>query len=513
MEQRHQLAQLLLDQARTSEALQRLGRDLEQQSQGSARRQELEQQLAALPPLGRADLQQLRDLQQRSRDARTRQQAMAAGVRLLRADQPVRINCEPLQSGEQRLLSSTFELQVGDGVALEITPGGGEALGDLEAACIAAEGAFRERLAQLAVSSLEAADQAVEQRAALEQQLAALAATPLQDPEMLQAEQATLQQRLIELASQLEGLSACRKLLEQEQALPAGAAELQAWQRQLAQTLSHTAGACRQAEADLEAAQEALQAFQKERLHEASQLQILEAECSDRRSRLDALQQSHGSRDGLAAQLMALAAERQQGEAELQRLQAEQAALGGGDNEQELAALHEQLEAVQRRIEQLIDQRGAAKQRCDSISNDDPYAAAEQARTQLEAAEADHRSLKRITEAHRLLQQLFLEAQAAYPAATANPWPWPLATTSSPWCPMARPPASATTRARAFRACSSVAAWSSMTLSSSAAACASSSLQHCAYRWPMCSRPATTTVCRWCSMTPSPTPTRSGSIW
>ena len=63
---------------------------------------------------------------------------MAAGVRLLRADQPVRINGEALQSGEQRQLSSTFELQVGDGVALEITPGGGEALGDLEEACIAA---------------------------------------------------------------------------------------------------------------------------------------------------------------------------------------------------------------------------------------------------------------------------------------------------------------------------------------------------------------------------------------
>ena len=271
------------------------------------------------------------------------------------------------------------------------------------------------------MSSLEAAEQAFEHRAALEQQLSALAEAPLQDLEVLQAEQATLQQRLIELASQLEDLSECLQLLEEEQALPAGAAELQALQRQLAQTLSHTAAACRQAESDMESAQTALQTFQKERLYDGSQRQILEAECSDWSSRLDAMQQSHGSRDVLAAKLTALAAERQQGEAELQRLQAEQAAAGGGDNEQELATLQEQIDANQRRIEQLIDQRGAAKQRCDNISNDDPYAAAEQAMAQLEAAEADHQSLKRITESHRLLQQLFLEAQADLSSRYSEP--------------------------------------------------------------------------------------------
>ncbi|MEB3332749.1 MAG: AAA family ATPase [Synechococcaceae cyanobacterium] len=421
MEQRHQLVQLLLEQARTLQALHRLGKDLEQQSQGSARLLELEQQLAALPPLSRSDLQHLRDLQQQCRDARTRQQAMAAGVRLLRADQPVRINGEPLQSGEQRQLSSTFELQVGDGVALEITPGGGQALGDLEAACIAADQAFNERLTQLAMRSLEAAEQAVEQRSALEQQLSALAATPRLDLQALQVEQHTLQQRLGELEPQLDSLRECWQELEQEQPLPSGAAELQALQQQLGQTLSHTTAASRQAEADLEVAQAALQECQKTRLNEASQLQILEAECSDRRSRLDALQQSHGSRDGLVALLTALAADRQQAEAELQRLQAERAALGGGDNAQELAALQEQIDALQRQIEQLIDQRGAAKQRCDSISNDDPYAAAEQARAQLEAAQADHQSIRRLTEAHKLLQQLFLEAQADLSSRYSEP--------------------------------------------------------------------------------------------
>ena len=420
LEQRQQVVALLLEQARSREALQRLAKTLEQQSQGAAKRRELDLQLSALPALGRADVQQLRELQQRSRDARTRAQAMAAGVRLLRSDQAVRINGESLQIGEQRQLSSTFELQVGDGVALEISPGGGQALGDLEAACTEAEQAFAHRLKQLAVGSIDAAEQAADQRAALEQQLAAQApdAVDLQD---LEREHAALQQRLGQLEPQLEALNAERQSLERDQAPPETAAELQALQQQLNQTLSHTASACRQAEADLDSAQTALQAFQQERLNGASQLQILQAECDDRRSRMAALQQSHGSRDGLAAQLAALAAERSKAEAELQGLQAEQAALGGGDNAQQLSDLQEQIEALQQRIEQLIDERGAAKQRCDSISNEDPFAAVELARAQLEVAQGDAQSLTRLTDAHKLLQQLFLEAQADLSSRYSEP--------------------------------------------------------------------------------------------
>ena len=73
------------------------------------------------------------------------------------------------------------------------------------------------------------------------------------------------------------------------------------------------------------------------------------------------------------------------------------------------------------RQEQLLDRRGAAKQRCDSISSDDPFAAVEQARLQLETAEADHRQLVRLTQAHQLLQQLFQEAQADLSSRYSEP--------------------------------------------------------------------------------------------
>lgn len=121
LDQRNQLLQLLVERARLSESHGRLHKEIEQLRASAAQRSALEQQLAAGPVIGRAELSRLRKLQQAWRDAATRQQAMAAGVRVLRADQLIRINGEALASGEQQQLSSVFELQVGEGVALEIT--------------------------------------------------------------------------------------------------------------------------------------------------------------------------------------------------------------------------------------------------------------------------------------------------------------------------------------------------------------------------------------------------------
>ena len=129
-----------------------------------------------MPSLSKQALQQLRQLEQQLRDAQTRLQAMAAGVKLLRADQQVCLDGKPLQVGDTQRLSTVFQLQVGDGVVLEIAPGGGQALEDLERTVQSTNEQLTESLAALNVASVEAAEELLEQRNALEQQLAALAA-------------------------------------------------------------------------------------------------------------------------------------------------------------------------------------------------------------------------------------------------------------------------------------------------------------------------------------------------
>ena len=423
LDQRNQLLQLQVERARLSENRSRLQKELEQLRSIASQRSALEQQLAAAGPvvIGRAELSRLRELQQAWRDATTRQQAMAAGVRVLRADQTVRINGEAIASGDQRQLSSVFELQIGDGVALEISPGGGEALGDLDAQTTAAEAAFQTCLVDLGASSLEKAEQIAEQRSGLEQQLLALGAAAQQDSTAQEQELQRIQQRLDDLSRQVSALASAQQELEQEQQLPTALDELEAFQQRVAATMTHTAAAVTQAETDLDQASSVLERFKANTLDGASQLQVAEAECLDRQRRLDDLNRAHGSREALQTQVEQLAQQRQQAETELGKLQSERAALGSGDQEQELERLQSQIDALQLKIETLLDRRGAAKQRCDSISGEDPYGAVEQARVQHEAAELDYQSLKRVTDAHRLLQELFTEAQADLSSRYSEP--------------------------------------------------------------------------------------------
>jgi len=230
-----------------------------------------------------------------------------------------------------------------------------------------------------------------------------------------------IEQRLDDLSRQVSSLTAAQQELEQEQSLPTALDALVALQQGVATTLTHTTTALTQAESDLDEASSALETFKANTLDGASQLQVAEAECLDRQSRLNAMHQAHGSRDAQHEQVEQLAQQRQQAEAELGKLQAERAALGSGDQEQELAGLQSQIDALQLKIEGLLDRRGAAKQRCDSISGEDPYGAVEQARVQHEAAELDYQSLKRVTDAHRLLQELFTEAQADLSSRYSEP--------------------------------------------------------------------------------------------
>jgi len=420
LDQRLQVLQRLVERNRTAEALARQSAELEKLRQESTKRQSLEQQLGGLPGISKASLQELRQLEQQLRDTQTRLGAMAAGVKLLKADQTVRLDGQPLQVGDEQRLSAVFQLQVGDGVVLEIAPGGGQALEDLEQRVRNARDQLTSRLAALNVASVAAAEELLEQRNGLEQQLAALADVPA-DHGHLEDQHASLGQRLAELDGELQTLAQVRQAMEQEQPMPEALSELQALQQQVSETSKHTLAALGSAENELEAARSALQAFQKQRISEASQLEVVRSELTDRQQRLEPLISQHGDRNTLAAQLTGLGEQRQEAEAELNRLKAERAAISSQDPEREQQRLQEQLENLTRRQEELLDQRGAAKQRCDSISSQAPFAAVEQARLQLETAEADLQQLQRVIAAHRLLRDTFQEVQADVSSRYSEP--------------------------------------------------------------------------------------------
>jgi len=421
LEQRQQLVQKLVERTSTTESLSRLAAELGKLRQDASQRQRLEQQLTGLPSVNKQALQQLRQLEQQLRDAQTRQQAMAAGVKLLRSDQPVRLDGKPLQVGDEQRLSTVFQLQVGDGVVLEIAPGGGQALEDLERIVQSGSEQLTERLAALNVASVEATEELLEQRTGLEQQLAALVAAAPADLGQLEQQKDGLEQRLVELDGELEELADVRRVLEQEQPVPQALSELKALQQQISATSTHTRSAAATAERELEDARTAFQQFQQQRISETSQLEVVRSEVADRQQRMDQLISQQGDRAAVDGKLESLTQDRQQAEAQLSQLQADRALLSSQDAELEKQRLQEKIDGLINHQERLLDQRGAAKQRCDSISSADPFAAIEQARLQLETAEADLQQLQRVIDAHKLLRDTFQEVQADLSSRYSEP--------------------------------------------------------------------------------------------
>jgi uncharacterized protein YhaN len=164
-----------------------------------------------------------------------------------------------------------------------------------------------------------------------------------------------------------------------------------------------------------------LQQFQEQRLKDAGQLEVVRGELTDRQQRIQEQERQLGNRDAVATKLGVITKDRQQAETQLSQLQAERTALGSQDLTLAQQQLETQIDGINKRIGELFDQRGAAKQRCDTISGMDPFAAVEQAQLQLELAEADYQQLLQLTDAHKKLRALFQEVQADLSSRYSEP--------------------------------------------------------------------------------------------
>ena len=167
-----------------------LNSDLKKSVNILKKREELQQQLKAFPKINRKDLQQLQSLNQKLRDTLTRQDAMETGIKVLRSNQVIRLNSEELRPGEQRQLSQKFQIEVGEGVSLEIKPGGVEALNNIQSQYQNQEKELASALSKLGLESIPIAEKYLEQRVTFENQLLGLEEITQED---IQTKQKTLE--------------------------------------------------------------------------------------------------------------------------------------------------------------------------------------------------------------------------------------------------------------------------------------------------------------------------------
>lgn len=91
---------------------------------------ELENQLAKLPNVDKTKLTKIQKLEGLCSNARSALQAMATGLEVIDADQPVRAGGESIKVGQRQILTEDTEVRIGSTVRLRIQPGGGTSLAE-----------------------------------------------------------------------------------------------------------------------------------------------------------------------------------------------------------------------------------------------------------------------------------------------------------------------------------------------------------------------------------------------
>ena len=398
LSQRLEQVQRLLDLQQLEDEARQLREHQQQLQQLQEQAEGLKQQLAALPEITAAQVRQLRQAEQALAQATARCEAMAAGLEVLAADQPIQLNGETLVSGERRRIEAAAELTVGSGVRLQISPGGGQALPqalEQQRQCCQQLEQLQQRLK---LSSSDQAETIERQRTELERKLNNLRQAAKTIP------WSGLQQRLEQLEPRLKLLAAA---LDGGAVAPVDPVQLRTEQESLRQRSSELTRSQENSN------QELLELEQNQLIRQTAQEQLrgrcgqLEGSLQVLGERLLHLQSAETVGGELEVQQQQLRALR----AELEQLQSARQH-GGAANTVADADAAGQLEALEQEKDRLLSQLGQAQQRTQSLGAANPLAEREQRQVAWEEAEAERAALEQRGMALRLLLERFHRAQS-----------------------------------------------------------------------------------------------------
>lgn len=408
-----ELAQLLLDQA---DAAQRSSELAEQRKRFSALQEQaaaLKAQLAELPAIGPEQLQALREAERRLALAVARAEAMAAGLEVLDADQPLALDGRPLQAGASLRLGAAATLQVGEGVRLVIRPGGGEALEQAASERQAAQPALSALLQELGVADGDQAEQLLRRRTALEGELHQLRRSASEIPwQKLDSQIVAQAQRSQQIATLLHQQAAAREELQRRGVLPdpGGLAVWSSEARQLQQAEQSRWQQLQQEQQGLQARQ---QQAQQRLQHTSAQLGELEGRLGALAQGQARLVAEHHSSDALAHQIQTLLLQLSRHDSEVAAMERQitqrREELAGADQ----GSLNQRLQQLLAEKDSLLSARGQNEQLCRSLGATDPQAALEQAEAAWETAREQCAAIAARGSALQALLERFRGARSA----------------------------------------------------------------------------------------------------
>ena len=405
-----------LDLQQVRRERQQLEAHQQEMSRLQAEASRLKQTLADLPTITAEQVRSLRRAEQAVAQAEARLEAMATSIEVLQSDQAIQLGGALIQPGERRQLNSISDLQVGDGVRLRVSPGGGDTLPQSQAQLERCRHDCGQLAKQLGVANSEAAEAIEQQRRGLEQELSTLRQAAKAIP------WSGLSERLAALLPRQGELERAIAQASPEE-LPDAPTALEALDAELRESIQRQSSA--------------LEAQQQQQNQERQQEQVQARQLEQQRGRLEQL-------SGSLAMLNARLQEEAPAEANAERLKGlEQELLQRrgtlGAIEAERQQLQRQrpgslgaaqlLEQLNQEKELLLNERGQNEQRCASLGAQNPSAQVELAQARLENVQRERRHQEREAQALQLLQEHFHQAQAEL----ANRYSEPLCAALNPY--------------------------------------------------------------------------------
>jgi len=373
----------------------------------------LRSQLERLPAIGPDEVKELRRLEGRQRDCRTRRDAMAATVELLRdsAHGEVRLGDRVLAVGRPLQLTRGVDLRVGQEVTVRISLGGDQVT--LTQAHRNATQALDEKLGQLGVASVEAADEILRERQGLKRQL------QVQLQQMDPGALPRLQEELTHVETQRQQLApgAPPGRIDGAAAEDAPLTDpvLEQQLREHQHTSQHVEQRCQQAETALNTARQQVGDVKAQQAQVETTLQVCANEEKSCLGQVRKLLATHGTVKALAARTSRETGEQAQAQARLDELRQQLRALIAPeqDTPEALIPRLERREATLRtQQQQWLNEEGQLQERRRSISSQDPETTLEKAQAALAQAQEQWEQQQQLGAALLLLQEHFRQAQA-----------------------------------------------------------------------------------------------------
>ncbi|KGG16165.1 MULTISPECIES: AAA family ATPase [unclassified Prochlorococcus] len=412
LDQKRSLLQAISEQLTTQERIARLASDLNIMNKALKDRKQINENIALLSKIERGDLENLQNLNQKIRDIHTRLEAMSTNVKVLQSNQNIFINGEEIRPKGSKSFNEVFEIKIGDDISLEITPGGRNALNGLQEAYQDTKKEFLRKLSAFKLKSLEVAEKEFEERSQLEQQLKVLGIYSQQDILNTQKSLDDFKSRAIDIESHLLALKERHQNTYRELSPIKDPHTLSKLQKECQEKFSHASSALKNAENEMQLGQTNLESFRISQTEANTNLKVIDSELLFSKEQLNTIYKEHGSQQTQKNQLKSIKKQLSKLEDHLLSLKHKVTSFTQLDIASQLNNVDVQLKSLDQRKETLLAQKGAAKRNCEAISSNNPYAAVEEAIVHLEAVKNDHDSLKRLTEAQKLLQELFLKAQS-----------------------------------------------------------------------------------------------------